>query len=371
MTKLLFIYGPLGGGGAERVLLDLLSNLDYSKFEVDLCLIVNQGILLSEVPKQVTILPLWQTYSLSYKIGYRMSVWFGINFWFKRVINQKITKKYDVEISFLEGMPLKFHALLHSTAKKITWVHCDLLRFPYQSEQFFKSEELAAYNKMNTIVFVSNQALLAFEQRFPKCFTKKTVLYSPIDEAKIVRLANEKPLEKAAIFTIVSVGRLTLPKRMDRVIRLAARLKAENRAVAFQIIGDGELKNELLNLQKNCGVLDTVSFLGFLKNPYPFIKNADVLLLTSDYEGFGLVLCEAMCLGVPVVATKTAGTNEILNENQFGVLCDLDEESIYEAISKMMMDEEARNRYKKLGLQRVAEFGTARAVAQFTDLLQL
>lgn len=368
-TKLLFIYGPLGGGGAERVLIDLLSHLDYSRYEVDLCLIVNGGILLPEVPSQVTVIPLWESYNWYYKIAYRSSIWFRSNYLFKRVLKKKLTKKYDTEISFLEGMPLKLHALMDTNAKKITWVHCDLFNFHYTEHQFAPGEELAAYNKMDVVVAVSNDAMDAFNQRFPTCTVDKKVIYNPIDTDKILRMAKEETLAKKECITIVTVGRLTAPKKLDRIIRLAQRFKKEGVAVCFQIIGDGELKEDLLLLRKELDVEDRVELLGFQKNPFPYIQNADMMLLCSGYEGFGLVVCEAMCLGVPVVSTKTAGPTEIIDHNQYGLLCGHDDESIYQAVKQMIDQPELRKTYHNAGLKRAEDFNVRKTVAEFDQLI--
>lgn len=368
--KLLFIYGPLGGGGAERVLIDLLSNIDYATYEVDLCLIVNQGILLPEVPEEVKIIALWDKYNLYYKIAYRLSIWFGNNSMFRWVLRKKITKQYDIEISFLEGMPLKLHALMETKAKKITWVHCDLFNFPYEAKQFAKGEELLAYNKMDSVVCVSNDALHAFEKRFSTCSSNKIVVYNPIDIVKIIRLANEGYYNSNELFTVVTVGRLTHQKKMDRVVRLAARCKQNQIKVRFQIIGDGDLKEELLALSRALDVEDMIEFTGFIRNPFPYIKNADMLFLSSGYEGFGLVVCEAMCLGVPVISTKTAGPTEILENNKYGILCEHDDDSIYNAVKRMIEDDNLRFHYKEIGFQRAKDFSVKNTLTQFDQLIK-
>ncbi len=370
-NRILFIYGPLGGGGAERVLIDLLANLDYTRYEVDLCLMVNQGVLLPEVPKQVNIIPLWENYSLYYKIAYRLSVKLGSNAMFKKVLKKKITKQYDAEISFLEGMPLKLHAMMDTPAKKIAWVHSDLYNFPYAAKQFAEGEELAAYNKMDTIVCVSNDAQHALRKRFPTCSSQSRVIHNPVDTAKIIRMADEKQLQKSGIFTVVTVGRLTAPKRLDRVIRLAARMKKEQQQVMFKIVGDGELKAELMAMRTELGVEDIVEFTGFTANPFPHIKNSDMMLLSSAFEGFGLVVCEAMCLGVPVVSTKTAGPTEIIDNDQYGLLCEHDDEAIYGAVKLMMENHELRSKYRELGLERAKAFHVSRTVEEFEKLISL
>ncbi len=369
-SKILFLYGPLGGGGAERVLLDLLNNLDYTKYDVDLCLFVNQGILLSEVPKQVTVFSLWDHYSYYYKIAFRASVWFGNNFLFKRVLKRKITKKYDAEISFLEGIPLKLHALMNNKAKKITWVHADLLNYSYTDKQFATNEQLGAYNKMDAIVCVSNFTLQMFEQKFNGLQDKLKIIYNPVDLIKVERLSVDVQVKKKSAFNIVSVGRLTDQKRFDRLLRVVARLRKEKYDLNVHIVGDGELRDDLKRLCKVLEIDDIVEFVGFVNNPYPYIKNADLMVVPSASEGFGLVVVEAMALGVPVVSTKTAGPMEIIEQDAYGLLCEHDDESIYQFVKKLIEDEKLREHYKQQGLIRSKDFNVKRTVQAFDELIE-
>jgi glycosyltransferase involved in cell wall biosynthesis len=367
--KLLFLYGPLGGGGAERVLIDFLSNLDIDKYELDLCLMMEEGILLPEVPKYVNIIPLWNSYSIYYKLALRLSKWGVSNYLFQRILEKKLDNKYDVEISFLEGMPLKLHALMKTKAKKITWVHCDLFNFHYTKNQFWKNEEVEAYNKMDNIICVSKDTLRTFVQRFPTCVAEKKVIYNPIDIEKIQKLANLDVVTNDNKFTVVSVGRLTSQKKPERVVHLAAKLKKEGLNVQFQIIGEGELKEELINLVKNLDVADCIEFKGFIRNPYPYIKTAHLMLLSSGVEGFGLVICEAMCLGTPVVSTKTAGPVEIIENNEYGLLCEHDDEAIYKAVKSMIKNQELRKRYQEVGLKRAKMYNVENAITNFDKMI--
>lgn len=366
--KILFIYGQLNGGGAERVLLDLLRNFDYNRYEVDLCQIVGGGTLRDEVPSQVNVIELWSNYAFSYKLAIRLSDKFGWNFLFKQRLKKKLTKQYDVEISFLEGFPLKIHAMMDTTATKITWVHCDLYQFHYTASQFRPGEELAAYNKMDKVVCVADDTLKAFDKRFPNCKAERIRIYNPVDVAKIIRMGEEFSLDKNERFTIVSVGRLTMPKKMDRIIRIARRFKEEGLAVNFQIIGDGELKELLQQQCRDLDVEDSVQFLGFKKNPFPYVKNADMMFSCSGYEGFCLVICEAMCLGVPVVSTKTAGPIEILDNDKYGLLADHNDESMYQTVKRMVLDKRLRSYYSKIGRERVLDFSVKKAIRQIEKL---
>lgn len=357
MKRYLFIYGEINGGGAERVLLDILRNFDYSVGQVELLQINAGGLLVDEVPKEVKILSAWNGYPMSYKVALRYSLLFGYNTLLRnRLLSAINGSHYDVAISFLEGMPTKCHSLITDVANRnYSWVHCDLDKFCYTSNLFRGKEELEAYNKMDAVVSVSKDTAEAFSRRFPSCTAKLKVIYNPIDKNKILKMSEAKSIDNKD-FTISVCGRLTPPKKIDRVLRLAKRFKAEHLKMKIQLIGDGELREQMCHMAKELNVEDIVDFIGFTRNPYPYIKASQILLSTSCAEGFSLVVCEAMTLGVPVVSTKTAGPMEILDDNKYGLLCDHDDESIYKAVRKIYDDENLRSNYCKLGMQRVERF---------------
>lgn len=368
-TKLLFIYGPLNAGGAERVLLDYLHNLDRATYDISLCLIVDGGTLLHEMPEDIQTFSLFPSYNWHYKFAYRISIWFGLDFLFQRILKQKINQSYDVIISFLEGMPLKIHSLMDSNAKNFTWVHADLDLHRYTQTNFYKGDEIAAYKKMDKIILVSKNAENSFSKRFPDLESKTVTIFNPIDIKKVLKLSCEIETEFLKTPTLVCVGRLTPPKQIDRLLYVAKKFFDEGILLRFQVIGDGELRSDLENLAKELQVDHLVTFLGYQANPYPYIKNADILISTSSYEGFGLVLCEAMALGVPVVSTKTAGPMEILDDDEYGLLCDHDVEAIYEAVKQLVENDKLRQYYAQKGQERVKDFSLDKALQQFDNLI--
>lgn len=335
--KILFIDGPLGGGGAERVLIDILRNIDYDRFDVDLALICRGGVLMNEVPQQVNVIELWNGYNLSYKLALRLSNVFHCNWLLARKMNSgKLRRDYDIEISFLEGMPLKLGALRTTAAKKATWVHADLFTHRYEAGQFYPGEELQAYDSMDVVVNVSKDCEAAFCRRFPECSAEKRVIYNPIDRAKIERMAEEFVIERQDdVVTVVTVGRLTPQKKPERLLEVAKMARQARLPVRFKWVGDGELRGKMEVLRDKMGLHDTVDFVGFTKNPFPHIKSADIMMVTSDFEGFCLVICEAMCLGVPVISTRTAGPTEIIgNNNEYGIITDLTAEALFNALKR-------------------------------------
>lgn len=372
MKRYLFIDGQLNGGGAERVLIEMLRNFDYEHNEVTLLQVNAGGTLIEEVPSRVHVVSAWPGYTRGYSLAYRCSQWLGCDYPLRTQLLKAIKGlHYDVAISFLEGMPLKMHAMITEVAdRNYSWVHVDLDNYRYEISQFRKGEEIRAYNRMDGVVCVAADTAKAFQRRFPDCTSEVRVIYNPIDVEKVIRLSGCEVirLSEDKFFTIAVCGRLTEQKRLDRVIRLARRIKGEALPIKIQLIGDGDLKDELMKLTKLSGVEDRVEFLGFQRNPFPYVKAADMLLSTSGYEGFSLVICEAMALGVPVVATKTAGPMEILDNDNYGLLCDHDDESIYQAVKRMYEDVELRRHYAEVGRERVKEFSVERTMKEIYEL---
>lgn len=353
--RILFIDGPLGGGGAERVLIDILRNIDYGRYEVDLALICRGGALVDEVPQEINVIELWPGYSWDYKLAYRMSRWFRGNWLFSRKMNgPKLRRDYDIEISFLEGMPLKLGALRTTSAKKATWVHADLFTHRYEVSQFYPGEEERDYNRMDYVVNVSKDCENAFRKRFPNCKAEHRVIYNPIDREKIQRMADEYIVEadKDNRLTVITVGRVTPPKKPERFIKIAQLAKETNLPVKFKWVGDGELRRQMEQLRDEMGLHDMVEFAGFVKNPYPHIKAADIMMVTSDFEGFCLVICEAMCLGVPVISTRTAGPSEIIGNNEYGVLTGFEPTDIFAALKHWCEHPEERHTITRKALTR-------------------
>lgn len=369
--KILFIYGPLGGGGAERVLIDILRNIDYSRYDVDLAVICRGGALMDEVPEQVRVIELWAGYNLAYKLAYRVSKWLRCNWLLKRKMNgEKLRRDYDLEISFLEGMPLKLGALRTTSARKVTWVHADLYTHRYEESQFYPGEEIAAYNKMDVVVNVSKDCEGAFKKRFPDCTAELKVIYNPIDRSKIIGMADaahEK--QKDNVLTVITVGRVTPPKKPLRMLEVAAMAKRDGLPVRFKWVGDGELRAETEHHCDEMGLSDMVEFTGFTKNPYGHIKNADMMMVTSDFEGFCLVICEAMCLGVPVISTRTAGPTEILGNNEYGMLTDISAEGLYKVLKYWVENPNERETYAQKAFSRPDEFSVDKTLNNIYELI--
>lgn len=370
---ILFINNSLVGGGAEKVLITILKNFDYTRFNVDLFLIHNEGIYLEDMPKEVTVSSLYSKFSsFRERVNYNLLSRFGIELGYRLSVGLKFIKKYDIIISFLEGETVKYHSYIrHKGRKNISWVHTDLYKFHYTLGCFFTEEqEKSAYAQMDEIVFVSNDAKKQFEKLYPDNITHKEVILNPIEKNSIeqYRKKYRRYIEDRG-FYIVSVGRLSKEKGFDRLVVLAKRLKDDGYNFKINIIGEGELRKDLEKLISENHVEDEVSLVGFVTPPYEVMSNADLFISSSVAEGFSLVVAEAFCLGLPVVSTKTTGPIELIDNNKYGLLTEHDDESIYQAVKKMIDDDSLREYYHRKSLERAEIFDVKSVMNQIYSIL--
>lgn len=347
MSKILFVLANLAGGGAEKTFIDLMQHTNFCVYEIELCLVVGEGIYLDSIPADVKVTVLFKKPSLLYKLSLGLSKYFSLNFFPKWLIRHKVGKRYDRIVSYTEGIPLLFHSYIKNRAtRNIAWIHTDLRHYHY-TRKYFRSDkhEAICYNSMHHLVFVSQDAQRNFNEQF-KLGVSQSVIYNPIDKVEIRKKAHAFQVEKRR-FTICTLGRLVAVKGYDCFLRVANELVREGYMVDFWIVGEGVLENELKQMSIEFGLEEHVCFWGFQSNPYPFIEVADIFLSTSKVEGYPLVICEALCLSKPIVATRIPGSMEILGESQYGLLADCDDHKLCQALRMLLDSAEELAGYKQ------------------------
>ena len=367
--KILFIIGTLGGGGAEKVMMDLLGHTDCSKYDVDLCVLRRKGVYVDRVPHGINVNYIYSRYSVLRKIHQWRERKFGDDGGFHRRITRKIKGEYDAIVSFLEGTAVKYHSYIFDQARRnVSWVHTDLLNYHHTASLYKADEERRLYGRMDGIAFVSDEARINFQKLFGLDPSRLVTIYNPVDRENIVRRSTEESIEKNR-FTIVCVGRICEPKRFDRAVRVAAMLKRDGKDVDFWILsGDGNY-HKLQSYAAELGVEDMFRFFGYRSNPYPYIASADMFLMTSQTEGFPLVVCEALCLHKPIVSTAVTGPKEILGDSEYGLLTGQSDEEIYEGVRRMIDEPELRRHYSVQAACRSEMFDIRRTVDQIYDFI--
>ena len=370
MKKILFIINSLGGGGAEKALIEFLRHIDYTRYEVSLCLVFHEGCYLSDVPPEVRVFWLYERErNFVHRKSLKLYRNHGIRTLLRLRARRKIRGHYDAIVSFLEGDALLFHDMVRDRAERnVAWLHCDLRLFHWTRKTFRsdRDEELA-YGRMDTIVFCSHITQVGFERMY-RIDVPKTVIYNIIDGDSIRRQADAAVVPHDG-FTITAVGSLSEVKSHDRLVRVARMFKDAGYRLRFQIVGAGALEEPLKRLRDELGLQDSVRFLGFRKPPYPFMKASDVFVSTSKSEAASLVICEAMTLGVPIVATRTSASEEFLADDRYGIVTGHSDVEIFEGLRRMVDDETLRAHYREQGFKRTELFSAEQTMRQFEALL--
>lgn len=176
-------------------------------------------------------------------------------------------------------------------------------------------ERLEGMRKELTKIYLAKPCVAVsqgVEKDFIEVFGRKskiTTIYNPIDVKQVVSTASEYVPDIDTPY-IVNVGKFKQQKRHDVLIKAYAKANVQEKLV---LVGTGELLEASKKLVKELGIEDKVVFTGFKKNPYPYMKHAKFMVLSSDFEGLGLVILESLALGTPVISTDCpSGPNEIL-----------------------------------------------------------
>lgn len=370
MKKILFLIHTLQVGGAEKILVNLVNKLDKSKYDITVMTVINTGAFRNELDKDIKYKTIFDIkflnknskqnkenksgnlFDKTSKIKQLMAKIY--QFFWRHVNCEKIYRKYikddyDVEIAFLEGISAKI--ISNSTnkdSKKIAWIHVDLIN-ENKTEKFFKNreEEKTVYEKFDNIVAVSEHVKEQVINKFNILEEKVIVKYNPIDKEHIEKLANEKieDITKNK-FTICTIGRLSVQKGYDRLLKVVKKLNEEKLDFDLWIIGVGAEESKLKQyIEENN--LTNVTLLGYKKNPYKYIRESDLFVCSSRAEGFSTVVSEAVILEKPIVTTDCSGMKEMLGENnEYGIVTKNDEEALYAGIKEIILDKNKYNYYK-------------------------
>lgn len=375
MKKVLFLIEDFGCGGAERVLCTLLSNLDTAEYDIKVCAITEGGELESQLPS-ITLHTILNHSALDrifnfllYRIKYNL-IYHCLPMWL--VYRLFVPKGFDVEVAFVEGFATKLLAAsTNKRAKKVAWVHCDLMEFPWPvNTGVFKSlnEEKAAYSKYDEVAVVSEASKSHFIEIYGLA-DRTRCIYNPIDRRAIEKLASiAKRDPEDSRFRFVSVGRLTEAKGYDRLIEACVRLMREGFDFELWIVGEGSDRALLEKQVKECGLTNMVKFLGFQKNPYQYLNQCDCFVCSSRTEGYSLVIAEAMCVGMPVISTRCAGPEEILDGGKYGVMVENSTEGLYEGMKKVLAMQDL-SRLKQFSVERARSFDLEKTMQEVYEVL--
>ena len=386
-----FLIPSLRNGGAERVLSNMSINLD-EKFDQTIIVWDSNNI---DYPYKGEIVDI--------QVCNKDSILENIFVLLKRIKEVKKCKKeksIDTTISLLEG-PNIVNIFSRKKDKVIISVH------NFQSKErkgmygkIFKFLIKHFYNKADYVVAVSSHIKKDLVENFNISEEKVKVIYNPFDIKAIESLMKEEiEDEYKFIFekpVIINAGRLTEQKGQWHLIKSFYEVKKTNPDCNLVILGQGELEEDLKRLTKELGIEDSVFFLGFQKNPFKFIHNADIFALTSLFEGFPMCLAESMVCKTPIISVDCkSGPREMLYNDAdiskcankvehatFGVLSspfddttdfstniNNEEKEFAKGLVELLNDRGLREEYRSKASKRVKDFDVANILKQWESII--
>ena len=364
--KILFLIPTMMNGGAERVLLNLVNNLDLSIFDVSVKTVMNVGRYQHLLKPQIHYSWIFPTLRRGTRLFFYL---FSPEYLYEKYIGEE----YDIVVSYLEGMTARIIAgCKNPKIKKISWIHIELNTVRDFSMGFRSYKEAQqCYKSFNEIVCVSNSVKKSFES-ISGINTNIKVLYNTNETKDIIlkkdESVNDFTLDKEC-FNICSVAKIVKTKGYDRLARIHKRLLDAGVKNHIYIIGTGEEQKNIEDYLEKNGLKSNFTFLGYKENPYKYVAKCDLYVCSSLREGFSTAVTEALILGLPVVSTNCSGAYELLGDNnEFGIVTQNNEEALYDGIYKMLTQKGLLERYKEAAKQRALFFSTENTVKAVTNL---
>ena len=322
-------------GGAEKVLIDIVELLVDNHLEVEVLAFFQRGALGDRMRELCNVRTLfaskWSFFLFRRFRPYR-----------RHLINSLVVKRgYDLAVGFMEGKPTSLLADFQFELCKIAWVHSDFTKLDIG---WSEREMRSVYGQVDKVICVSKAAKQSFIKKIALPKIRTQVIYNLINEANITNLAEEKEITND-VFTFLTVGMLRKEKGHERLIRIAARLKKSGYDFQLHIIGDGPLRYSLEELIGTLAVEDRVTLLGLKENPYPYIKACDCFVLASDFEGYSIVVKEALFLKKLILTTDVVGPREILEDGKYGLIVELSDDALFDKMSEML---DGKNNYEQI-----------------------
>ncbi|MDQ0206799.1 glycosyltransferase [Alkalicoccobacillus murimartini] len=314
MKKIAFILYSLEGGGVERLTLHLMEGLLEKGYQVDLVVVQMKGEYMNDIPDGIRVIHLD-------KPNLRASC---------LAIRQYLSKhKPDVLISakdYINLIVLLAKKLTRVPTKIIVSSHVNITEQARRLPQFNKVKRGISimYRFADDIVCVSKGVADDIHQVSGVSDKKIHVIYNPIVTTELLKNGEnvvEHPWFDQNQEVIVTVGRLHVQKDYKTLLHAFKKVNEVRPNTRLMIVGDGPEKDTLTKLTAELNLKEVVDFVGFQTNPYPYMKKADLFVLSSAWEGFGNVLIEAFAMGTTVVATDCpSGPAEILEHGRLGKL---------------------------------------------------
>lgn len=384
MKKILFVMNTMGRAGAEMALLELLRRLNGEEIELSLFVLTGQGEMLKDLPKEVRVLN--QSYdacSVHTAEGKRHLAKQVLKAMFRRgtvfrllpyLINQSFSmlkqgrflpdkllwrvlsdgaerfeEEFDLAVAYIEGGST-YYVMDHvKAAKKAAFFHVD-----YSMAGYNRSLDRCCYLDYDKIFPISDEVKNAFLKVYPECADKTEVFHNMINRERVLTMAKQPGgfTDEFDGYRILTVGRLMEQKEFATSIRAMKLLKERGIRARWYILGEGELRGELEALIKKLELTEDFFLPGAVENPYCYMKQADLYVHATRFEGKSIAIQEAQILGCPILVSDCSGNREQVQQEVDGLLCELTPEAVCENVCRLLASEKLRKQYGVMAAKR-------------------
>ena len=364
--RILFLSNSLSGGGAERVLVNLTNSMAENGHDITLRVLTNAGDNKNMLSQKVK-------YEFVFKKGFK-----GINYLHllpKKWIYKNVAYgDFDVIVVYLHGVLTKIVANAPRSQKTVAYLHANMEKSPFIKSFRSKVDIQKCFKQYDRIVSVSEDVRQSFIRATDINDDRLVVKYNTFDVEKIKTLAIEpinNSFEEKRGISICTVGKLEEVKGHKRLLSVMNRLIDNNFFAQLTIVGDRPLRRELQDYINQNKLSDYVYLVGFDPNPYKYVAKSDLFVCSSFSEGFSSVVAESLILGVPVVTTDCAGMREMLgNNNEYGIVIDNNEESLYNGLADIIKNGEKLELYRLAAKERGKFFEPQQTVVAVEKMIE-
>ncbi|MDU1891702.1 MAG: glycosyltransferase [Dysgonomonas sp.] len=356
--QILFVIESLHCGGAEKSLVTLLNNLDYSLLDVSLLLFRKEGSFEKFLPKEIKV-KYYEHLSFNNK---KIHILKRIRFWILKKANTKkkmhtsqlfwksigkylpeLKGNNHITIAYNQGFSTYFVSQLVKSEKKYAWINTDYIKAGYNPSfdyKFYKS-----FNKVVTVSPESKDSFINSMKNIGK-EVNAIVIKDIVDKGIIQSMGKEQPLYPFdnTCINLVTVARLTELKGLDQIPKSCRILIDKGYKIHWYIVGEGIERKNIEHQVKELGLENYITLVGFTDNPYSYMNACDIYVQTSYFEGLGLSLIEASLLNKPIVTTNFTTADSIIENKVTGLICKMNSNDIAQHIELFINDDNLRNK---------------------------
>lgn len=375
--RILFVINTMGQGGAEVAMIELMKALPkLIDCQIDLYVMLGQGELIDSIPPHVNLLnknmdptdvlssagrvKLYKHTStklisglsgprnLPYIIANRREMRRSGNVVTKNLLWKAVSdgtkpprEEYDLAIAYIEGASTYYVADKVKAGAKAAFVHVD-----YHKAGYTRKLDHGCYERFQVIYCVSNDVKNSFISEYPELSDRVHVFRNIIDPAGIIEKSKSGTGfdDDCDGVRIVSLGRLVKQKSYETAIEVARILKERGHRFRWYVLGEGEERSALENEIRNKGVENEFVLFGSVRNPFPYLRESDIFVQCSKFEGQSIAVREAKVLGMPIVLSLSNGNRDQITDGVDGIYVGTDAPSVADGIERLIKDPKLRER---------------------------